>query len=385
MLTMFNVATIHAQDVKCNGNGQCDENENCLTCAKDCGECCGNGKCELEFEDCTNCPSDCDSCGWYCPAKECEGSNCVQQSVPTDIYEISPPSTSHDRSMCGNDICDLEIENIDNCPIDCETCETRCGDGICSNSEDCSCCPKDCGHCQCRIVESIGVGAKFTKKINPVNLGTPEILGSRLYFKASGKFNLVENTGNYQKCFFKANALGSLETCFKLLGDEHCVGTSLFGFGKCKAPLNCDNDSGSCNFGSSCCNGFVNASLNYGRNMELAKFPLGPMQLKLGAGFRIFGGINLGEIQLGLSEKCPFSVGVLKPSLRGEAAAEGKGTLLLCGKNIEIQVEAEICSKIKFEKAMSTGMGLTFTFKPVQIGYFMIGGWKAPFESGSGC
>lgn len=46
------------------GNGKCDPNESCSSCAGDCGQCppvCGNGKCETG-ESCSSCSSDCGSC-----------------------------------------------------------------------------------------------------------------------------------------------------------------------------------------------------------------------------------------------------------------------------------------------------------------------------------
>ena len=51
---------------QCNGNGICDDGEDCNGCPSDCikgttsGAVCGNGKCEAgNGEDCLSCPSDC--------------------------------------------------------------------------------------------------------------------------------------------------------------------------------------------------------------------------------------------------------------------------------------------------------------------------------------
>jgi hypothetical protein len=45
------------------GNGTCDPNESCSSCASDCGSCiyCGNGKCDGN-ETCQSCSQDCGSC-----------------------------------------------------------------------------------------------------------------------------------------------------------------------------------------------------------------------------------------------------------------------------------------------------------------------------------
>lgn len=65
----------------CNSNGVCEANENCSTCPSDCGNCCGNGKCDAGFgESCDNCAADCgcstgDVCyqGTCCAPKTCIG------------------------------------------------------------------------------------------------------------------------------------------------------------------------------------------------------------------------------------------------------------------------------------------------------------------------
>ena len=75
------------------GDGTCDDDETCLTCPEDCGNCsvdpyCGDGTCNND-ETCSTCPEDCGNCS-------------------IDPY---------------------------------------CGDGICNNNETCSTCPGDCGGC----------------------------------------------------------------------------------------------------------------------------------------------------------------------------------------------------------------------------------------------
>ena len=92
------------------GDGQCQEGENCATCAPDCGHCCGDGVCdETMYEDCFTCQADCDNC-------------------------------------CGDGVCVPEhLEWCETCPADC-TCSGDCGDGICAG-EYCLTCMIDCGSC----------------------------------------------------------------------------------------------------------------------------------------------------------------------------------------------------------------------------------------------
>ena len=98
------------------GNGACDQGENCMTCALDCGTCpgCGDGQCIMQGgESCFNCPMDCGVC----------------------------PTT------CGNGRCEMPQENCQNCAVDCGVCP-GCGDGLCNSAtETCASCPEDCGVC----------------------------------------------------------------------------------------------------------------------------------------------------------------------------------------------------------------------------------------------
>ena len=182
------------------GDGNCDANEACATCKKDCGECaatnvCGNGKCE-DGEDCAICAQDCGACDAGCtksPDATCGGcacEACVCNGPDGDPYCCD---TSWDSkcvkecaacgakcptvTLCGDGNCDFLTEDSQSCPNDCfsgycgdgicnaadnETCSTcagdcgfcltggpasGCGDGKCSFGEDCTTCTKDCGAC----------------------------------------------------------------------------------------------------------------------------------------------------------------------------------------------------------------------------------------------
>ena len=74
------------------------------------GQACGDGTCDLD-EDCTTCAADCGAC----------------------------PST------CGDGTCSAG-EDCDTCSADC-SCPSACGDGSCDTAESCSSCSADCGIC----------------------------------------------------------------------------------------------------------------------------------------------------------------------------------------------------------------------------------------------
>lgn len=80
------------------GDGVCSSSlgESCAKCPKDCGSCCGNGKCDYG-ESCSSCPKDCGGC-------------------------------------CGNGACDASESSL-TCPSDCAT--TSCGNGRWDFGEDC--------------------------------------------------------------------------------------------------------------------------------------------------------------------------------------------------------------------------------------------------------
>lgn len=103
-----------------------------------CGECgpvCGDEVCDLELENCENCSLDCGFCGPQCGNQECEeGENC--RDCPADCGECEP--------FCGDGVCNGN-ETCGECVEDCGECIPFCGDGICQ--EDCTTCDNDCGLC----------------------------------------------------------------------------------------------------------------------------------------------------------------------------------------------------------------------------------------------
>lgn len=59
------------------GDGTCGADEDCATCAADCGACCGDGRC-ARGEDCASCAADCAcAAGRVCMAGACEPEGCT--------------------------------------------------------------------------------------------------------------------------------------------------------------------------------------------------------------------------------------------------------------------------------------------------------------------
>ncbi len=88
------------------------------------------------------CGNPCDVPGPPCPSRcgdgICNGTeNCT--NCPQDCPTCPPP-------VCGDRICD-PTENCTTCPQDCGVCPPVCPDGICNGTEDCKTCPADCGVC----------------------------------------------------------------------------------------------------------------------------------------------------------------------------------------------------------------------------------------------
>jgi Family of unknown function (DUF6209) len=124
------------------GDGDCNGEETCETCAGDCGECpiegCGDGECAGE-EDCQSCPGDCGQCPAQCGDTDCNGDETCD-SCPDDCGEC-PDS-------CGDQTCQPDLnETCQICPQDCGECPPECGDGECNGDEDCDTCLTDCGQC----------------------------------------------------------------------------------------------------------------------------------------------------------------------------------------------------------------------------------------------
>ena len=171
------------------GDGSCSGEEDCTSCPGDCGVCvvCGDGVCSGS-EDCSSCPADCgqcpDGCGdGYCdPAGgencfncasdcgQCRGTPCMVHDTPGALGQcvgqvcVNSPdccSGAWDASCveayvqacpdectptCGDGVCS-DSEDCGSCPSDCGQCPTSCGDGVCSGGEDCRACPSDCSDC----------------------------------------------------------------------------------------------------------------------------------------------------------------------------------------------------------------------------------------------
>lgn len=139
----------------CNGNGVCEEGEDCHGCPADCpggatGGTCGNHVCETGAgEDCTTCPTDCNGVqsgkpsGRYC----CGGGG---GSIPVGCNDArctaqgnTCTSAAGGSFCCGDGTCSSG-ETALNCPLDCGA-PPSCGDGSCSGGETQCSCPSDCG------------------------------------------------------------------------------------------------------------------------------------------------------------------------------------------------------------------------------------------------
>jgi hypothetical protein len=119
------------------GDGRCDDNETCNTCALDCGPCpsCGNGKCD-NGETCSSCPMDCGDCA------TCGDGKCT---MPQENCQNCAPDCGACPG-CGDGKCTAPQETCFSCPQDCGQCK-GCGDGTCESNETCASCPMDCGPC----------------------------------------------------------------------------------------------------------------------------------------------------------------------------------------------------------------------------------------------
>jgi hypothetical protein len=99
------------------GDGQCADDESCLSCPEDCGQCAGSGCCSPHFEP-------------GCADPAVEGCVCEQDSFCCEVE--------------WDEICANEVTSLD-----CGQCEVgpTCGDGECQGGENCEVCPGDCGEC----------------------------------------------------------------------------------------------------------------------------------------------------------------------------------------------------------------------------------------------
>jgi hypothetical protein len=140
---------------QCNGNGICDNGEDCNGCPSDCikgtttGAVCGNGKCEAgNGEDCLSCPSDCNGSqggkpnNRYCCGDgsgagpiPCSDSRCTASGRQCTTVPSTPVSY-----CCGTDTC-TGAENCSNCATDCAAPAETCGNGLddnCNARVDCA-------------------------------------------------------------------------------------------------------------------------------------------------------------------------------------------------------------------------------------------------------
>ena len=118
------------------GDGICDPDETCASCAQDCGTCppppptCGDGTCNGD-ETCESCPTDCGACVECVVDEDCP--------VPLQGDELG-------TWTCESGTCQWNPTPL-----------PSCGDGICqafSQGESCLNCPGDCG---CPIGETCNV------------------------------------------------------------------------------------------------------------------------------------------------------------------------------------------------------------------------------------
>ena len=176
------------------GDGGCNGSESCDSCPSDCGECCGNGACDVVFgENCIGCPGECAPClGSCCLPKDSVGcadasiQECVCAALPeccSVAWTASCAAKADECGSCGGSCCvagaspgcfDEAVEACV-CAADSYCCDAAwdqtcvdevtslgcgdcaggaiCGDGGCNGleslvncSEDCS---QYCGNGQC--------------------------------------------------------------------------------------------------------------------------------------------------------------------------------------------------------------------------------------------
>lgn len=132
------------------GDGVCDADETCVSCARDCG-CTDPEVCDAQSAACVACTPQCDGrecgddgCGGECGA--CGDSACVDGLC--DIGCVP----QCDGRVCGDDGCGGACGACDGdqlCDAEgaCVAPPPACGDGQCGGGEDCSTCAEDCGGC----------------------------------------------------------------------------------------------------------------------------------------------------------------------------------------------------------------------------------------------
>lgn len=83
------------------GDNSCDSGEDCWNCEEDCGDCCGDGSCDLEYdENCETCLTDC-GCGL---GYVCEDGECVEECISHSYTQC------YDNDIYWYDSCDVREE-----------------------------------------------------------------------------------------------------------------------------------------------------------------------------------------------------------------------------------------------------------------------------------
>ncbi len=122
---------------------------------------CGDLNCNYDGgESCASCPKDCGTCQASCPASAkpgcvlnpCEVCVCAQDAFCCKTAwddACVGQCVACNAPKCGDMVCSTS-ENCVSCPIDCGGCDhlpPQCGDGKCAGTEHCATCPADCGKC----------------------------------------------------------------------------------------------------------------------------------------------------------------------------------------------------------------------------------------------
>jgi len=124
------------------GDGECSYGETHQNCPFNCHTItCGDGTCQSieEYSDKkieeVMCPTDCE--GYVPPISYCGDGNCDENE-----NWLTCPQDCIVPHYCGDNNCDYD-EDHETCPQDCPIVE-YCGDGKCGQNEDYSTCPEDC-------------------------------------------------------------------------------------------------------------------------------------------------------------------------------------------------------------------------------------------------
>jgi len=177
------------------GNGVCESSEDCFSCETDCldsgmvccdsvalsGDCCDNFDCAADYECVINV---CTLISGFCGDGECDVNESCAVDCQSELYCSDGVDNDvdgvidlvdSDCIVCGDGVCD-DDESCTSCPSDClnssthvccygvpvlgdccsdtfcpegyacnvNTCELKCGNGVCQSGENCGNCPVDC-------------------------------------------------------------------------------------------------------------------------------------------------------------------------------------------------------------------------------------------------